>query len=690
MINLEETMESAMPSEEMYLFKAFSPMGWLSGVISDYQMREGQLRLASRVNKALRYGEDLVAEGPVGLGKSLAYSVPLAYRTVLSAATGLIVTANIALQEQLVFKDLPLLQKALPWQFDFSLIKGRNNYLCKNALRELYEKGPNGVTRLRMLDMQESTDAHMKIAAWADKTWTGDRSDLTFEPTPKVWSRFSVTAEECVGTPCPDYETCFANRARKLIAEGKHDIYVTNYHLFFGSLSHGESSISLPRFDFAIFDEAHQATDIARTFFGFKITEGSFRWISSRIPDQPALRRALESHTFELFRTLKAARESMGNSSYLRQPFLPDIYEPIVHQLKEAAAYFARRVVWHKELLNKPQGDETRKKLGRMQAADGHAQDACIRLAKRLQISMGNTDRGYVYSLETEKDQVILQAKRLRATDDGDERFKLHVDSRILVSATLTVGGSFDHIVEELKNTVPELGLSPVLRPFVAESPFHWTSQALLIIPEDFPSPKKREEFQKQSALAIGYSITQAKGRTLALFTSWTGLEAAYASLKDKTPYRLLKQGDMPRTKLLEEFRNDTSSVLFGVESFWSGVDIPGEALSCLIIDKLPFPNPDDPVMEALETSMRGSPFEGDIYQENDAFRRHSIPRMILSMRQGFGRLIRSTGDRGVVVVLDKRVHTKWDLYGKLLINSLPRVQLSTDLDDVGRFLTRA
>jgi len=686
-VELENEVK-CLPPEDIYLFRAFSPMGWLSKVIPNYQMREGQLRLANRVHRALRDGTDLAAEGPVGLGKSFAYGVPLAYHTALQGR-GLIVTANIALQEQLCNKDLPLLQSALPWDFGFTLLKGRNNYLCLDALEDLYQKQPNGKVHLQMLDEQEQTQEHMKIAAWAKTTKTGDRSELTFEPSPKVWQRFSVTSEECLGSNCLKYEQCFPNKARELAQQKESNIYVTNYHLFFGTMSRGRDSGFLPAFDYVILDEAHSATDIARDFFGFKITENSLRWVSSRIHADPGLRRSLETSSMQLFQMLRAVEQSKEYSTRFRGPLRPDLYERVTNDLLLASAYFNSQMANNKALALNASGQNTKNKLWKMSGIAEHAQKAARTLATRIDMALGYKNLDLVYSLEMDREQLTLVAKRLRPTEDMEyDDSVLTVGSRILVSATLTVGGSFDPLVNELKETVPELGLRSS-KPFVAESPFHWVTQARLIVPEVLPNPRSKDEFQAQSALAIGYCIQQARGRTLALFTSWKALEATYVALKDKTPYRLLKQGEMPRTRLVEEFKKDTSSVLFGVGSFWSGIDVPGEALSCLIIDKLPFPSPDDPVIDALEHAAKGSPFQDDVWQEgNSAFRKYSIPRMILAMRQGFGRLIRSTGDRGVVVLLDKRVHTNWENYGRLLVNSLPRVSLSTDLDDVARFLS--
>lgn len=665
----------------LFLFRAFAPGGSLSQVLPGYKMREGQLRLAQSVGRALLDQTDLVAEGPVGLGKSLAYALPLAYFAERGdQRRGLIVTANIALQEQLINKDLPIIKKILPSNFTFGLVKGRGNYLCLNELEELKMGNVHGKTQLRVLDDNDGIDHHMRIAAWATTTKTGDRSELQFEPSSKTWSRFSVSAEGCIGPSCPHSSACFSNKAREEVTDNA-DVIVTNYHMFFAMLSRLESGGigSLPDCSYLVLDEAHQAADIAQEFFGFRISEGSIRWLTSRIREDPGVRLGLEKSAMRFFSLLRNARPQKG-SGRLIAPLPEDWAAPLLRALADVRWYFQER----EDRFDQAAGDGT--KAGKMAAMARMAKEATDTLRQNVQSASalrdafpeGVDEDKYVYSIEEDRGQILLRARRLRGIrkDSKGEVLigRLQVRSRVLISATMTVGGSFGPVIRGLADTVPELGLDVGPRTFVAESPFHWVSQAKLVIPENvLPSPRDRG-FQAALGQALGYIIGQAKGRTLCLFTSWASLEAAYASLRGKTPYTLLKQGDLPRSQLIEVFKRDTHSVLLGVESFWAGIDVPGESLSCVVIDKLPFPNINDPILEALE-------------DDGDCFEKHSIPRMILQMRQGFGRLIRAVSDRGVVVVLDNRVHGKWQQYGKLLVHSLPPVPLSLDLDDVGKFL---
>jgi ATP-dependent DNA helicase DinG len=671
----------AMPEEELYILRAFMPGGWLSSHLPDYVMREGQLRLAQKIDAGFKHSRDLIAEGPTGVGKSLAYAVPLAYHTIKNRRRGLIVTANIALQEQLIQKDLPLLQKALPWDFDFVLHKGRNNYLCKDTAKNLLEKEPDGRRRLMILDEREGHDQYLRITNWGHETKTGDVSELPFEPRPNVWNHFSVTSEECVKQACLSYRDCWSQKAFAKIADAS--IVVTNYHIFFAHLQMGGMGF---KYDYVIFDEAHKAADIAREFFGFKINQGTLKWLAGRLRGEPFLQKNLESSSSTFFHDLD---RHMSSGDYRARLKDPSVFRaaPLQQNLEQASSVFAKRLKHHQELFERAEQDSTcsveeRLKLKRT-LFDA---DRCWNTAERLRtqlLDVMEINSDYVYYLEEDRGHATLMAKKI---DVGEQLEKglwaneRSVQSLVLLSATMAVGGSFDHIMKELGISLPNVDF------FIAESPFDWQKQAMVIVPEEFADPRDPDQFRIQVGMALAYIVEQARGRTLGLFTSWMGLNVAYELLNPRCKYRILKQGDMPRAKLIEEFKKDESSVLLGVESFWQGIDVPGDSLACLVIDKLPFPSPDDPILDALQErweafvtnhlSAKGSPFDT-----------YSVPRMVLSIKQGFGRLIRSVSDRGVVVILDKRVHTQWNRYGDILLNSLPPVPQSVDLDEIARFL---
>jgi ATP-dependent DNA helicase DinG len=677
-----DLVDSSMPEEELYILRAFMPGGWLSSHLPDYVMREGQLRLAQRIDAVFRHSKDLVAEGPTGIGKSLAYAVPLAYRTGNNSKRGLIVTANIALQEQLMEKDLPLLQKALPWKFSFVLHKGRNNYLCLDAAKNLLEKESDGRRRLMILDEKEGHDQYLRIINWGHETKTGDVSELPFEPKPNVWSKFSVTSEECSKQACSFYRDCWANKAFSKISEA--DIVVTNYHIFFAHLRMGKAEFG---YDYIIFDEAHKAADIAREFFGFKINHGTLKWLVGRLGGEPFLQKNLEASAttffYDLDRYMRSGdyRTRIKDSSALRAA-------PLQQQLEQAANIFKRRLKHQQELSEKAENDsscslEEKLKLRRTLFDASRCWDTTEHLRTQL-LDVMRLDPDYVYYLEEDRGHATLVAKKIdiseqleKALWDRDpNNVTTSTQSLVLLSATMSVGGSFDHIMKELG--IPHVNTDL----FAAESPFDWQKQAMLVVPEEFTDPKD-DQFRIQVGMALAYIVEQARGRTLCLFTSWMGLNVAYELLKPRCKYRILKQGDMPRAKLIEEFKKDKDSILLGVESFWQGIDVPGDSLACVVIDKLPFPSPEDPILDVMQER-----FDAGAHDYGKGpFYSYSVPRMALSIKQGFGRLIRSVSDRGVVVILDKRVHTQWNRYGKILLNSLPPVPHSVDLDDIGRFL---
>ena len=649
--------DKELPDQDLYIHRAFGDGGWLHKSLPGYVPREGQLRLAQKIDSAMQEQRHLTAEGPPGIGKSLAYSVPLAYNTRLNQVSGFIVTANIALQEQLITKDLPLLQKALPWDFDFALLKGKNNYLCLDALEHM--RSEHIVSRkvhLKMYDDAEKTDQHTKISDWARETHTGDVSELPFQPGPKVWSHFSVSSDECKGTACKHFDSCWSHKAR-FRAINK-DIVVTNYHVLFSQLHYsGPSQVANGSAFYAVLDEAHAAASIARSFFGFRITESSISRLVKGLEYEKLLR-DLEFSTRNFFRELERYYKSNYRIRIRGTMSVP--WDPLISNLAELSRYLSEKSKHHL-------GDV------KQHAYFINLRDRADAMAVNLGRALECNDE-YVYYIEENKGRYALCASKIDVGDHLAKSLFDKIPSVTLVSATLAVGGSFDHVMKELG--IPAVQTDS----FVAESPFHWQKQAALIVPEDLADPKDKEAFRKDVSLALGYIIGQAKGRTLGLFTSWDGLNSAHAFLTGKDDngnprckYRVLKQGDMPRMKLIEEFKRDKSSVLLGVESFWQGVDVPGESLSCVVIDKLPFPNMSDPLYDAISA-------------REDSFRTYSVPKMIIAMKQGFGRLIRSIDDYGVVVILDKRIHTKWGAYGSLLINSLPQVETSVDLDDVVRY----
>lgn len=677
-----------------YIDDVFGPQGALAAKFPGYSPREGQVALTRAVDAAITSGTHLIAEAPTGTGKSLAYAVPAIYHAAHSGKRAVIVTANIALQEQIVRKDLPLLAEILPWKFTYALLKGWSNYLCKQRLNE----GAPG-----QLDPRDR-EINDQIAEWARSTKTGDMSELTFEPPQRVWSRFSIASDDCAGKECEYLSRCHPERAR--VKANEANVIVTNYHLFFADMQVRQATQGyarlLPAYDTVIFDEAHKASDTARDFFGFRITEGSIARAGSLLPGLQE--RALVSVAENFFKGLLNYRRSGKYKARIRE-------QNIVSTLALDGELEKAEITYLSILRTLPDYEERDaeerkrgKKLERrcvrvMQIRQQIA--SAMRLyslpdapwKKHPDVAQGDTaeTRWYwsdptvggdnevrserqlavyedVFFIEEQEGRASLGAKPISVASMLNKRLFGVTKSVTLTSATIVTKNSFDFIIEDIGAPREKT------KTLIAASPFSWKEQALLILPQDVPEPND-SRFPIIAAEKCAEVIEFAQGRTLALFTSYKNLNAAHERVS-RMGYRVLRQGDMPRMRLIDEFRRDVRSVLMGVESFWAGVDVPGESLSCVFIDKLPFTPPDDPVMDALTER-----------EPKDWFMKYSVPRAIIAFKQGFGRLIRTTTDRGVVVVLDKRISTKF--YGKFFLAGLPPVQHSANIGDVKRFLAR-
>lgn len=649
-----------------YLDEVFGPNGLLAHRFKGYTPREGQVALARAVDRAISEGEHLVAEAPTGTGKSVAYAVPSAYHAVQQGIRVVIVTANIALQEQLVRKDLPLLREilgpVLPRDFTYALLKGRNNYLCLNRLENGYDEVPRSDDLIKIQD----------IVKWSSETKNGDKSELAFEPESRVWSRFSVTSEDCSGKDCDYFEQCWAEAANEKAAAA--DIVVTNYHLFFADMQvrdmTGDMAFILPRYDVAILDEGHKAVDIARDFFGGQVTEGAVKRSVSMV--DAITRVGMDETISDFFEQLGNYRRSPVYKARLRQPNVVN-WEPLHQVLRDACSHYEFVV---KELDRKledldlserrPIRQRMRKILQRWRRADEI--DAQLLEAMTLPPPKRPEDMR-VHFIEEDGDRIKLCVSPVHVAEKLQESLFSQTLSVTTTSATLAVRGSFDFITNELGVNLGD----QKARTLEAPSPFRWGEQALLVTPHGLPDPSKdRAKHETLVTETCARVIEEAKGRTLALFTSRRAIDLAYRRVIH-SGYRILRQGEMPRTKLIDEFRRDVSSVLLGTESFWAGVDVPGESLSCVFIDRLPFIPPDDPILDALQA------------QNRDCFMKYSVPKAIIAFKQGFGRLIRAATDRGVVVCMDGRLTTK--NYGRMFLDSLPPVTRSSDIADVGRFL---
>lgn len=631
-----------------YIDDIFGVGGLLSQKLDNYNPRQGQIMMAKAVDQTFRKEDHLMVEGPTGTGKSLAYCVPAIRHALEQDKRVAIVTANIALQEQLVTKDLPFLAKILPTPFTFSLIKGRNNYLClDNWLNEQSESTYKG----------KNKSIYKKVMKWGGQTSSGDKSELDFELPFDVWSKFSISSDECKGKDCNSYKDCYV-KAAKIKAESV-NIFVTNYHMLFADLkvrmASGNFVTVLPTYDYIILDEVHKAADIARDFFGFRVTENSIRFIGgalNRIKEHD-LYETLQEQSTKLFYQLKKLYKSRSYKTRFKTP-------PKVSWEKFYASLLSIKKIITNAANTAPTKDE--------KSSLRKAATASERIANHIYEAMNLEDDNSVYYMETlSNGAIVLKSKPVTVDKILAENLFDTISSSILTSATLSVSKRFNHIKQDLGClSAKEL---------IVSSPFDFSKQALLIAPDTMPSPTDMN-YQKAVAETVIKATKFSKGRTLALFTSYRNLEYTYEKmLNSDLKFNILKQGDVPRTLLIQQFKNDVSSVLLGTESFWTGVDVPGEALSCVIIDRLPFPTPDDPVLDAITS------------RDRNWFMHYSVPRAIIAFKQGFGRLIRKLDDKGVVIILDKRVVTK--SYGRLFLNSLPPVLKSQKLESINKFLYR-
>ena len=625
-----------------YLNEAFNAGGHLSRELDGYKPRAGQIDYAAAVDNAIRKGRHLMVEGSTGTGKTLAYSVPAIYHASHSQKRVLIVTSNIALQEQLITKDLPLLEDALPWPFSYKTIKGKANYVC------LLQVSDHQTDQLKLFPNKDDDEMAQAIITWSTMTPDGDRSALPFEPPNRVWGKFSVSSDDCIGSACPHVMDCFSVKARQELEQAK--VVVTNYHMLFSHLKVLEATgrhIILPPFDVLIMDEGHHAADIAREFLGFKITTYAIDHIARAVGgnDQADLMTAADV----FFGALNHHYRSGRYKNRLKEKFGKNVWGDLCDKLTHVS-----ETLW---IMASAAGDVEKVKL---RQSSRRAKE----IAQQVQQAMTDRKSRVAYYIEEQRSTLALRSKVVDVGPWIKTNLFDNIPTVIVTSATLATSGQFDYVAGELgADHYDEL---------IVQSPFDWSKQVVTVMPK-MPDPRDRGWLDAVADRIIE-AIGHAQGRTLALFTSYRSLNHTYERLQAAgLPYRIMKQGEMPRTTLIEEFKDDPASVLLGTESFWGGVDVPGEALSCLVIDKLPFPNPTDPVMDLLQE------------EDDRCFFNHSVPRAIIKLKQGVGRLIRTVDDHGAVVLLDCRLTTKG--YGKQFVRSLPRTVKTRDMSVIRQFL---
>jgi len=625
----------------------FGRKGLLSQWHSNYEYRDGQLKMAEAVENALADKKHLIVEAGTGTGKTLAYLVP----AILSGKRVVISTGTKNLQEQLFFKDIPFLEKHLgPLRACY--MKGRANYACRQKIYDA-DKEP-------MLEGFEEVADFQVIQAWEKTTETGDRAEIKKLPeSSTVWAKVDARADLCTGQKCPQFERCFITAMHQKAAES--DLIIVNHHLFFADLAvkGEERGAIIPDYAAVIFDEAHELEDVAGQYFGVAISSGQ---IDDLTRDIASLSHRKQFGTQELDRILITLAERATHffnllaSNEGRTGFQAHMAFLESHEEQYRDILYALELTALQLELIKAAPEEAIPLVAR-------ARD----LARRLEFWMESGDKRYVYWIERRGRRTFLQATPIDVSQMLDDRLFDAVDTVVLTSATLAVAGEFEF-------TKKRLGLRAA-RAEIVPSHFDHKKQALLYVPQHLPDPRS-PGFTAAAGREIVEILELSRGRAFVLFTSYQQMRLVYDRVSLEIPYQTLLQGTGPRSALLEEFRSTPNAVLFATSSFWQGVDVPGEQLSCVIIDKLPFSVPSDPVVQARIAAIKED--------GGDAFNGYQVPQAAIALKQGFGRLIRSKTDRGVLALLDHRI-TK-TRYGQIFFDSLPEYGFTTDRKDVEKF----
>jgi ATP-dependent DNA helicase DinG len=690
------------------LYDFFSSTGILAKSSLNFEYRPGQYKMAQSIEEAFADKRHLIVEAGTGTGKTLAYLLPALRRAREQKQRIIISTGTKNLQEQLFFKDIPFLETLLgPLRVCY--MKGRSNYLCRQKLYALRDNP--------LLSGLDEIEQFHSIVRWEKTTETGDRAEIDALPEHSpLWHKLDARSEVCLGQTCPNWEPCFITGMRRKALES--DIVIVNHHLFFADLAIKQQAADapdagiLPEAAAVIFDEAHELEDVASQYFGIALSNARFDELAR---DTEAMLRAkgvstsaIESATATVrdrskmfFASLPAGPSSLGRLEFSdRADFLESSGEAYIgaanaltrlegelerlREVEEASGLRRRAADIRHHLKFLLESDDPSnvfwierratsnvRNAARSQPRTNALNDPMLAsgsVAAQASASLAQHVAAPVFGSFT----THLQATPIDVSTLLADTLFTRYPSVILTSATLTVADnsgepSFDHLKKRLGVPFP--------KELVVASHFDYAKQALLYLPPTMPDPR-HPDFVPQATEKIRRVLEISRGRAFCLFTSYAQMRELHDRLLTQLPYPLLMQGSAPRHALLQQFRDTPNAVLFGTSSFWQGIDVQGEQLSCVIIDKLPFAVPSDPILKARTDAITAA--------GGNAFAELQIPQAVLALKQGFGRLIRSLSDRGVLMLLDPRIRTS--RYGAIFLDSLPPYRRTGEIADVERF----
>ena len=669
-VDSQETLEGEKMNVSSYIEKILSNNGIIAQHLRGYEYRPQQLLMAEAISNAIEFENNLIVEAGTGVGKSFAYLIPAIFLSIKENELVVVSTNTISLQEQLIHKDIPFLQEVMPFGFKAVLVKGRSNYLCKRRLRRLL------VSDRPTFDTREEVEELQRIEEWARKTSDGSKSDIEPFPMSSVWEKVSANRDYCMRELCPFYNECFYYNARREME--KANLLVVNHHLLFSDLevrTRSNTSV-LPEYDYLIIDEAQHIENIATEHTGVNLSnyrvkrlldllyykkDGESRGLFPKYERGQfgiSLVEATRERADEFFDNVLSWLKKKNRSSYSKitqrideKRFVRNNLEFSLNQIEEFL-----------EEMSEVAGDDEEEMEIKAYVRQ------CKNLREDLDMILKQTESDYVYWIEFIDRRympiLMLNATPISVAEHLHENLFNKTSSVIMTSATLSTNRNFYYFKERSGATGA--------KELILGSPFNYKEQTTLYIPAKMPDPRNKQFIEIAAEKILKY-ISHTQGKAFVLFTSYRMMDEIYEIVEPELDYlgiNSFKQGGgMSRHAMLREFRYDVDSVLFGTSSFWEGVDVQGEALSNVIIVKLPFSVPTHPVVKARMEAV----------EENggNAFMDYSLPEAILRLKQGFGRLIRNKNDKGIIVILDTRIITK--PYGKMFLNSLPDCDVVID-----------